>query len=75
MGRKGEDIILDNNQNWVSACAPNMPCVEFNTYVINGKFNQLLNSCGIEPGENPGQGFVAQSCTTSEAGFILSPYC
>ena len=43
-----QGMVLDNNQNWVSACAPNMPCVEFNTYVINGKFNQLLNSCGIE---------------------------
>ena len=31
---------------WVSACAKDMPCVEFNTFVYNHSFSNLINECG-----------------------------
>lgn len=43
-----EGLALDNNENWVSACAPDMPCVEFNTLLINGNFSELIQYCNIE---------------------------
>tara|TARA_B100000963_G_C22619969_1_gene669408 strand:+ start:615 stop:1265 length:651 start_codon:yes stop_codon:yes gene_type:complete len=43
-----QGMALDDNKNWVSACAPNMPCIEFNTYLINGNFTKLLKHCGVE---------------------------
>jgi hypothetical protein len=30
---------------WVSACAENMPCIEFNQYVYNQSFTELVASC------------------------------
>ena len=38
---------LAQNQEgeWVSACAENMPCIEFNQYVYNQSFTDLIESC------------------------------
>ena len=38
-------LALNNNSEWVSACAEEMPCVEFNIFVRNGTFNKLLDYC------------------------------
>ena len=35
----------NENGDWVSACAPNMPCIEFNKLVLNGSFYQLMDDC------------------------------
>jgi len=38
---------LAENQEgaWVSACAENMPCIEFNQFVYNQSFTELVESC------------------------------
>lgn len=41
-------LALNNDSEWVSACAEHMPCIDFNTYVENGTFTQLVKSCGAE---------------------------
>ena len=41
-------LALNSNNTWVSACAENMPCIEFNKYVENGTFTELIKSCHAE---------------------------
>ena len=39
-------LAQNNDQEWVSACAKDMPCVVFNTFVYNHSFSNLMNQCG-----------------------------
>ncbi len=41
-------LALNKYGEWVSACAENMPCVEFNNFVQNSTFRDLIRSCGAE---------------------------
>tara|TARA_A100001015_G_scaffold312643_1_gene418225 strand:+ start:739 stop:1326 length:588 start_codon:yes stop_codon:yes gene_type:complete len=41
-------LALNSNNTWVSACAEKMPCIEFNKYVKNGTFTELIKSCHAE---------------------------
>lgn len=38
-------LALNNESKWVSACAENMPCIEFNRFVYNHSFTSLINAC------------------------------
>lgn len=41
-----QGLALNNNNQWVSACAEDMPCVEFNNFVGNSSFTKLIEYCG-----------------------------
>ena len=41
-------LALNNDNVWVSACAENMPCIEFNKFVFNGTFTKLLDYCNAK---------------------------
>jgi hypothetical protein len=38
-------LAQNQDDEWVSACAENMPCIEFNQYVYNQSFTNLVSSC------------------------------
>ena len=38
-------LAKNNDNEWVSACAPDMPCIEFNKLVRNGSFYELMEDC------------------------------
>lgn len=38
-------LALNNNGQWVSACAQNMPCREFNNFAYNNSLEKLLKYC------------------------------
>ena len=38
-------LALNSDNQYVSACAENMPCVEFNMFVYNRTFQELLKKC------------------------------
>ena len=39
-------LAQNNEDEWVSACAEDMPCVVFNTFVYNHTFSNVINECG-----------------------------
>lgn len=39
---------LNSENQWVSACAPEMPCLAFNDYLANGTVGELMNRCGAK---------------------------
>ena len=39
---------LNSENQWVSACAPEMPCIIFNEYFANGTVGQLMDECGAK---------------------------
>ena len=41
-------LVLNNDNKWISACAKNMPCSDFNQFVYNGTFNKLIKKCNVE---------------------------
>ena len=43
-----QGLALDQNNNWVSACAENMPCIDFNQMIYNGTFEKLIKKCNAE---------------------------
>lgn len=43
-----QGLAMNKENEWVSACAPDMPCIEFNSYVLNNSFTNLLADCGVE---------------------------
>lgn len=43
-----QGMALNSESNWVSACAPEMPCITINEYLANGTVGDLMISCGAE---------------------------
>ena len=41
-----QGMSLNKDNQWVSACAPEMPCINFNKYLANGSVGLLMSSCG-----------------------------
>lgn len=39
---------LNSENQWVSAWAPEMPCITFNQYLANGSVGQLMEKCGAK---------------------------
>ena len=39
---------LNSENQWVSACAPEMPCLVFNDYLANGTVGKLMEKCGAK---------------------------
>ena len=39
---------LNSENQWVSACAPEMPCIIFNQYLANGSVGELMEKCGAK---------------------------
>ena len=43
--RVAQGLAMSTDDEWVSACAPNMPCAQFNEFVLNNSFSELINDC------------------------------
>ena len=41
-----QGLSLNQENRWVSACSPGMPCIIFNQYLANGTVGELMNQCG-----------------------------
>ena len=40
-----QGLAKNSNDEWVSACATDMPCIEFNRFVYNHSFFELMDYC------------------------------
>ena len=41
-------LALNSANQWVSACAPHMPCLKFNDYIVDGTVHKLAQQCDVE---------------------------